>query len=563
MVALVWLCAAYRSWRQYLAHLEGEKRRAERTAEAHLRAIEELALAIGAKGNPQHDVQRWKACALELGKRFGLAEAEMRALRIAVPLHDVGSLAVPEYILSKPGVLTPEEFDKVKIHCTVAAQILAKAEYPDPVAPVVRAHHERWDGTGYPDRLKGNQIPAGARILAVVDRLAALVSGRQYRAALPLNEALQVLDSEAGSSLDPSMVKLLVENRAEFERLLEADGAQPESGPEFVSSIAATRQEARSLYQLAEELGNSLSLHEILAELDTRLRELIRFHGIAVYLRREDRLVPEYVNGEDYGLFSSLEIPLGQGLSGWAAQTRQPVVNGDPSLEYRYLHDSARTSGLLSALVTPLGSAEEATGALALYHLEPEAFNTDDLRVLLEIVPKVSRAIQHALQYRRAQCSAGLDALTSLPNARALFLRLDAELARCRRMQESLGVLACELGGFEQAGRRFDQAVCHRALEAVAVGLGQSCREYDFIARTGDQFVLILNGFARRDLPEKLKLLENLADQAALAVFGEHLLTLNAGAAFYSEDGPDAESLLAQADRRLYAAKFRRSSGVM
>src|ERR1019366_4935820 len=97
---------------------------------------------------------------------------------------DIGKLAVPEHIISKPGRLTPEEFKKMQIHPVVGAEILATVDFPYPVVPIVRAHHERWDGSGYPHGLKGEQIPMGARILAAVDCLDALASDRQYRRAL-------------------------------------------------------------------------------------------------------------------------------------------------------------------------------------------------------------------------------------------------------------------------------------------------------------------------------------------------------------------------------------------
>src|SRR3989440_6539273 len=115
---------------------------------------------------------------------------EMEALQAASLLHDIGKLAVPEHIISKPGRLTPEEFEKMKIHPVVGAEILERVQFPYPVVPIVRAHHEKWDGTGYPSGLAGEAIPIGARILSAVDCLDALASDRQYRRALPLDQAM-------------------------------------------------------------------------------------------------------------------------------------------------------------------------------------------------------------------------------------------------------------------------------------------------------------------------------------------------------------------------------------
>ncbi len=133
----------------------------------------------------------------------------MQALRAAALLHDIGKLAVPEQIISKPGKLTPEEFEKIKIHPVVGAEILERVQFPYPVVPIVRAHHEKWDGSGYPCGLKGEEIPIGARILAAVDCLDALASNRQYRRAIPLDRAMEIVSSEAGKSFDPRVVEAL------------------------------------------------------------------------------------------------------------------------------------------------------------------------------------------------------------------------------------------------------------------------------------------------------------------------------------------------------------------
>src|SRR5256886_6916784 len=140
-----------------------------------------LALAIEAKDHTTHDhLRRVRIYAMEIAKDLGLPPAEMQALRAAALLHDIGKLAVPEQIISKPGKLTPEEFEKIKIHPVVGAEILESVQFPYPVVPIVRAHHEKWDGTGYPGGLKGEEIPIGARILSAVDCLDALASNRQY-----------------------------------------------------------------------------------------------------------------------------------------------------------------------------------------------------------------------------------------------------------------------------------------------------------------------------------------------------------------------------------------------
>ncbi len=240
------LYAIYWSYRLYLGRFEDEKRHLHDIADVHMRTIETLALAIEAKDHTTGDhLQRVRIYALELGKDLGLSEDEMEALKAASVLHDIGKLAVPESIISKPGKLTPEEFEKMKVHPIVGSEILQQVRFPYPVAPIVRSHHERWDGSGYPDGLIGEAIPVGARILSAVDCLDALASDRQYRRALPLDEAMLRVDQEAGKSFDPRIVGLLKARYRELERM--ATAHPPEERPKTVDRCeGGTRSRAGS-----------------------------------------------------------------------------------------------------------------------------------------------------------------------------------------------------------------------------------------------------------------------------------------------------------------------------
>jgi putative nucleotidyltransferase with HDIG domain len=490
----------YRSYGLYLERLEDEKKHASEMAALHLRTIEALALAIEAKDHAAHDhLRRVQVYAVELGKQLRLSDQELEALRAAAILHDIGKLAVPEHIISKPGKLTPEEFEKMKVHPLVGAEILERVKFPYPVVPIVRAHHEKWDGSGYPAGLKGEEIPIGARILAAVDCLDALSSDRQYRRALPLDQAMQYVESEAGRGYDPRVVALLKEHCQRLEQSVQVhsapaaplpvqfriergaapgagfqgDGKEPGSTAtassfHFLSSIAAARQEMQVLFELTQDLGSSLSLDETLSVLATRLRRMIPCDSLAIYVRQGQKLLPEYVNGENCRLFSSLEIPVGEGLSGWVAATGKPILNGNPSAEPGYLNDSTKFSTLNSALAVPLEGLSDATGVLTLYKSEKDAFTKDHLRFLLAISYKVALSIENALKYRQAERSATTDFLTQLPNARSLFLHLDRELARSKRFNVPLAVLVCDLDGFKQLNDKLGHLEGNRVLSGVA-----------------------------------------------------------------------------------------------
>ena len=582
----------YRSYRLYLGKLEDEKRHVEEMANLHLRTIEALALAIEAKDHTTHEhLQRVRIYAIEVAKELGVNGPELEALHAAALLHDIGKLAVPEHIISKPGRLTPEEFEKMKIHTLVGAEILERVRFPYPVVPIVRAHHEKWDGSGYPLGLKGAEIPVGARILSAVDYLDALASDRQYRRALPLREVMQKLAAEAGKSFDPKVVDVLKRRYEHLERLAvaksEADpngplstaikierGLEPAAGFEsaaakdyagkentFLSSIAAARQEAQALFELSQDLGASLSLGETLSVFSIKLKPMVPYDAIAVYIKRENELVPEFVNGDNYRLFSSLRIPLGQGLSGWVAQNQKPIVNGNPSVEPGYLNDPTKFSTLRSALAVPLEGVAGVIGVLALYRGDRDAFTSDHLRILLAVSGKMALSIENALKYQQAENSATTDYLTGLPNARSLFLQLDRELARCKRDNSTLTVMVSDMDGFKQINDRFGHLEGNRVLRLFAQALKDTCREYDYVARMGgDEFVVIAPGLVIDAAAKKAEQMRALARQAGSEVCGEEILSLSVGRSVYPEDGKDAEKLLSEADRRMYLEKQKQLS---
>ncbi|MGA8442907.1 MAG: HD domain-containing phosphohydrolase [Candidatus Sulfotelmatobacter sp.] len=427
----------YRSYRLYLGKLETEKKHAEQVSNLHLRTIEALALAIEAKDQTTGEhLQRVRVYAMELAKQLRLSEDETEALRAASVLHDIGKLAVPEHIISKPGKLTPEEFEKMKIHPIVGAEILEQVDFPYPVVPIVRAHHEKWDGSGYPNGLAGEAIPIGARILSAVDCLDALASDRQYRKALPLHEAMAKVASEANAAFDPEVVTILQCRYVEWEKLarlqplqappkLSTDvkverGLAPDAGfartaespqtafpaAETTDRLTAARHGAQTLSELNQALNSSLTLDDTLSLLAVRLKRLVPHDSMAVYLRRGNFLLPEFVSGENFRLFSSLRIPLGEGLSGWVAQNHKPIVNGNPSVEPGYPNHSTENASLRSALAVPLEGSSGVAAVLALYRARQDAFTKDDLQVVEAIAFRLGAVLEQIVIPKAAGATA-------------------------------------------------------------------------------------------------------------------------------------------------------------
>jgi diguanylate cyclase (GGDEF)-like protein/putative nucleotidyltransferase with HDIG domain len=584
----------YRSYRLYLGRLEAEKERVEvekrhveQIASLNMRTIEALALAIEAKDHTTHThLQRVRTYAVEMAKELNLAEEQIEALRAAALLHDIGKLAVPEQIINKPGKLTPEEFEKMKVHPLVGAEILDRVAFPYPVAPIVRSHHERWDGTGYPEGLAGENIPIGARILGAVDCLDALASHRQYRPALPLVEAMAKVKEKSGTWFDPKIVEILERRYIELERMAQMsedtavsglsrtvrverglapaagfERTEPTHGPidntDFLTSIASARQEAQTMFELSQDLGVSLSLSETLSVLSMRLRRMIPFDSIAVFVNRNGWLLPELVSGENFRALSSLKIRVGEGLCGWVAENSRPIVNGNPQVEARYSADPVKhTTSLQSALVVPLEGLNGVVGVLAMYHTNRDAFTPDHLRILLAVASKVALSVENALKYQQAESSATTDYLTGLPNARSLFVHLAQEVARCRRMKSSLAVLLCDIDGFKQINDSFGHLEGDKLLREFTTRLKDVCRGYDYVARMGgDEFVITAPGLTPEAAKEKAERLNQAAIESGRHVCGRELITLSVGMAFCPEDGYDVERLLAEADRRMYSMK--------
>jgi putative nucleotidyltransferase with HDIG domain len=349
----------YRSYRLYLGRLDDARKHAQETSALHLRTIESLALAIEAKDHTTHDhLQRVQVYAMEIAKELKLSESELQAVRAASLLHDIGKIAVPEHIICKPGKLTPEEFEQMKVHPVVGAEILTRAQFPYPVAPIVRSHHEKWDGSGYPDGLEGTEIPIGARILSAVDYLDALASDRQYRRALPLDKAMEMVAEQAGKAFDPEVVRILGKRYIELEQIARSShleefslstdikierSAAPDAGFAQASDSVQISQVLKAsprstegwedLTLVIEGMNGILPRRDLFAILASRLQDLIPFDGLAVYARCGATLVPEYAAGAHAEILTSLEIQVGEGLSGWVARNSRAILNGNPSVD--------------------------------------------------------------------------------------------------------------------------------------------------------------------------------------------------------------------------------------
>jgi diguanylate cyclase (GGDEF)-like protein/putative nucleotidyltransferase with HDIG domain len=557
-------------YRISMARLERYRARRAEVEGLHLRTIETLALAIGARdAEMSRHLERVQVYAVEMGKVMGLSHPEIEGLKAAALLHDIGKLAVPEHIISKPGRLTSEEFERMKVHPTVGAEILARAQFPYPVAPIVRHHHERWDGTGYPDGLKGDAIPLGARILTVVDCLDALASDRQYRRALPIDEAVAQVAAGAGKQFDPKIIARLKANYRTWEVLVErrrrvsaSEVSKPEEANrpgafhEVVRTIKSASVEVSNLFDLTQELGNSLNLADTFATLSSGLRRLLPYSGMAVYLSRRGKLNARHIHGGFAATPDMLELSIGEGVSGLVAETGTPAVNADPMRETSDPLLSIYFRPFRSALSVAIPGPDSIVGVLTLYHTELEFFTSDHLRIIQALMPKISLAISNGMRFQMAEDRAGTDHLTGLPNAHTLYLHLEHEIGLSRCMSTPLAVAVCDLNGFKAINDTLGHLVGNQLLQAVGKALRESCRDYDFVARMGgDEFVIILSGVHEKEAATKIQQLREAIRGTSAEVCKGATMYGSFGLAMYPADALTADELLAVADRNMYRDK--------
>ena len=392
----------YATVRLYLGKVEESTGRLGKLNDLYLATIKALAMAIDAKDRVTHGhIRRVQVYAVGLAKALGVKdELTLKGIEAGALLHDTGKIAVPEHILNKPGKLNEQEYERMKSHVTIGADILSGIDFPYPVIPLVRHHHENWDGTGYPDRLVGEAIPLGARILSVVDCFDALTSDRPYRRALSTEAALDILRERSGTMYDPAVVEKFVETYPQLTALLAEDEPHAPAEPaETVAQVesAASVSAGAAVEDLPHLVASGLKLDEAAYVLINRLERHLPFVTAAVYAPRaaDDRLEPVIVTGLHAAEFRQSHIRLNEGLSGWVAAHGQFMVNANPALD---LVGPAGTVSvpMSSALVVPFTVASGSRGALAFYADAPDAFTLDHAEVATVAASVLSRAYRVA-----------------------------------------------------------------------------------------------------------------------------------------------------------------------
>jgi diguanylate cyclase (GGDEF)-like protein/putative nucleotidyltransferase with HDIG domain len=564
----------YRTYRIYLSGLEAQQHLKE-TSDLHLATIEALAAAIDAKDQMTRvHIRRVQAYAARLAEALNLSPGEIQAVRTAALLHDIGKLAIPAHILSKPGPLTPEEFAKVRIHPQIGAEIIASVPFPYPVAPIVLSHHERWDGTGYPQALSGDAIPIGARIISVVDYFDVITSERPFHNALSLDSALALMKHEAGRALDPALVDLFVEKLPEFSAIFDAANVpappaqdQARAGtlvsPEAnaFENIALAHQEIYALYEIAQTMGTTLGVADTMGLIASKLAAIIPWAGCALLVQEGDtgELLCRFAIGVDAPLLLRGRLRVGEGLSGWVARHRRTLVNASPRIEFEAAGVPS-PAAIQTAIVCPLELGDRFIGTLALFHTEPGRYTEDHRRLLARVAEQAAAVVNNALVFEQTQEESLTDPLTGLPNRRSMMARLSSEISRSERAHSQLAVIVIDVDGFKQINDSCGHAVGDKVLREIARALLESLRPYDLCVRfAGDEFVIVLGDCSPEAAESKRQELQRRIEDISIAVDTAMLrVGASAGAANYPYDGDTHDALLATADRRMYSDKALR-----
>lgn len=581
-VTLPIVLVIYYAYKMNLNRIRQAKQHLEELDDLYHATITSLAMAIDAKDhNSYGNVQKVRAMTMALAHRLGVSdENTLKGLRAASLLHDIGKLAVPEYILNKPGKLTEPEAEKVRSHPSVGADILETVPFPYPVVPYVRHHHERWDGSGYPEGLNEDQIPMGARIIAVVDCYFGLRSDRPFRPKLSRDLAVNFIKQEAGRAFDPRVVEVFLDNLEELEEAAEAVESiqapepfertfyrQAENGRNLVDrtvfhDIASTHREIQAVYEISQNIGRSLNVKDTLAYLSSRIKRFVPYSACSIYLVNsgDDRLLPYHVAGMHRDLLEGVEVSLGSGVTGWVGANNKCLVNVSPELDFPNVE--ILRLAFRSSLSIPLAVDSTVVGVTTLYSDTPNNYTDQHLRLMEAIAPHAAAAVSNAIIYAETQEDAYTDPLTGLPNIRYFNMFIAGELKRAKRVGSPLALLMMDLDGFKSVNDRYG----HKNGDALLVEVGRvlraQLRKSDICLRYGgDEFVAILPGVDKA-------LADHTARRIQMAFEGRGLINIegedvgvgiSVGVATFPVDGIDADTLLVAADRDMYLNKSQRS----
>jgi diguanylate cyclase (GGDEF)-like protein/putative nucleotidyltransferase with HDIG domain len=552
------------------------ERHLEDQEQLYLRTVESLALAVDAKDPTTYGhIRRVRAYAMGLARLRKINNpSELMAIETGSLLHDIGKIAIDDYILNKPGRLTRQEFEKMKVHAAAGDEILQQVQFPFPVAEYVRSHHERWDGLGYPDGLKGESIPLGARILAIADAFDAIRSSRPYKLSFGLQDSVELLRAQARTLYDPQLIELFVNHISELEAAaqeaaknvpelsfrkyfekIDLNPQVPSSTVHFAPTTTTASEELLQLIEFCNSYARNLDLSDILPILSRRLETLVRTTNCIFFLDNGDgTLKAAHASGNCAELFERAEIGLGKGISGWVAAYKKPILNTRPALDLKEL-GCKDCNSLTDALVVPLTVDDTCIGTISLYAEPPISFTQADLDLLQGVAEQIAPVIVDARgRHARSDTRKLIDPVTNTYRVAYLSFAGSQFVAAAAKDSSPLSLLLIDVKNLSQIVNLYGISTSDDILRKVADTLRGELREIDILVRYGYRgFVALLPGVRMEQAARYAQRLTQLVRTNSTPGLTWHsaAISCQAAVACYPNDGATIYDLLQSAQRTL------------
>ena len=547
VLAVATMLCAYIPARVRRALLNEYESRRRQQEESYVATIGALAAALDAKDRYTEEHSRETAeLAVNVGKRLGLPAEQLRLLEYGALLHDIGKIGIPGYILQKPGQLTPEEFAIMREHPVIGERILASVPFLAPLGPIVRAEHERWNGTGYPDGLKGEEIPIEARIIHACDAFHAMASDRSYRKALPLEEIMVEFRKETSHQFDPRVVDVmleLIEHEPPHIRAAADASGQPTPAA-AVSGPRGWAQHMQTVEALGQQLARATSIEDICNRIGETITAVLPLDQCRVLLMNEDhtRLDVVYLRGTDSVEYREVTadnaaVEMGEGIAGWVAESRRGVVLGDTEHHPKAAHVKGTDVIDESMLAVPVMYEDEILAVIVVLKLGLNQYSLDQLRLLTILANQAAVSMANARLIDRLASAATVDALTGLMN-RAAFE--DAVNKRMLRPQSWGTLLMLDVNNLRETNEAYGHRAGDAVLKRIARAIRTSIRGDDLASRwIGDDFAILAPGIDASQAAV-------LAGRIETALQSDRI-SIRWGAAEYHGDALTAQDLLTAA----------------
>jgi diguanylate cyclase (GGDEF)-like protein/putative nucleotidyltransferase with HDIG domain len=534
--------------------------------ELYLASVKALAAAVDAR-DPYTRSHSARVAALSrtIADEMRMSPDQLRRVQLGALLHDIGKIGVPDAILNKPGALTPDEWVIMRTHPAVGGSILAAVEPLRDLVPIVRTHHERYDGAGYPEKIAGEGVPIEAYVVAAADAFEVIVSRRAYKQAQSVEFACAELVRCRGTQFHPDVVdaflRVIERDRLQGAQYLRRVGSMEQEdmenvpGPggvleQFAATAHTHGRQLAILQRLASEISAVLDIDELAGRLLRIVCEAMGYeNGFLLTLddRHENLLVRAAVGPS--ADFTGQRLPRGTGISWWVIEHGQLQNVADGQTDPRFYGPA----NIHSVLSVPLQLGDERVGVLGIESPRVSAFGHDDEQLLTAVSHQVAAALRVAKLHAAAKTAAATDPLTGLPNRRTFFDRLRHELEGDPNVPLTVAVL--DVNGLKQLNDQYGHGTGDEALIRTGEILSAGVRDRDTVARIGgDEFAIV---FPDAPLLAAERVMRRVAANIAESTLadGKRLPTIAWGVADASTRPVTVDALVDAADRAMYRHK--------